>query len=310
METKQNTDRLKLLALLSPEENNLVLYDALHDKDLTKFFYLLKQGYALTPFILNCMIDSGYEKHIEKALLACQRCRPDIYQFFCVYWGVEATEDFFVKHQFNTLMKDSFPVASLVKYQLWEILGARKEFYVLAVNKQFDLLKKLSKQRKNLDKICEVLCKVEAADTLVEIGESIKLREFPAGHLKLFELKNWSWVCLETVSQLKQVPIEELLKQICAAGGEKYIYFSKYNNFLLNNGYYKYFVKDKCWSALAQVGAFEVIDWEDYYTRSEGDEQFCNFAAKAGKWDFLASHHERWFLLLKKQFRWWWKSFK
>lgn len=50
---KKESQRIRMLELLTNEENNLMLYDALHDKDLTKFFYLLKQGYALTPFCLT-----------------------------------------------------------------------------------------------------------------------------------------------------------------------------------------------------------------------------------------------------------------
>ena len=82
MEEKKESQRIRMLELLTNEENNLMLYDALHDKDLTKFFYLLKQGYALTPFLLNCMIDYGYEKHIEKALCVCDRCSFAIYDAF------------------------------------------------------------------------------------------------------------------------------------------------------------------------------------------------------------------------------------
>lgn len=88
MEEKKESQRIRMLELLTNEENNLMLYDALHDKDLTKFFYLLKQGYALTPFLLNCMIDYGYEKHIEKALCVCDRCSFAIYDFSAFTGGL------------------------------------------------------------------------------------------------------------------------------------------------------------------------------------------------------------------------------
>ena len=117
MEEKKKSQRIRMLELLTNEENNLMLYDALHDKDLTKFFYLLKQGYALTPFLLNCMIDYGYEKHIEKALCVCDRCSFAIYDFFCIYWGVDKTEDFFVKNSYTKVIQKRFSTKSLVKYQ-------------------------------------------------------------------------------------------------------------------------------------------------------------------------------------------------
>ena len=36
MEEKKESQRIRMLELLTNEENNLMLYDALHDKDLTK----------------------------------------------------------------------------------------------------------------------------------------------------------------------------------------------------------------------------------------------------------------------------------
>ena len=143
MEEKKESQRIRMLELLTNEENNLMLYDALHDKDLTKFFYLLKQGYALTPFLLNCMIDYGYEKHIEKALCVCDRCSFAIYDFFCIYWGVDKTEDFFVKNSYTKVIQKRFSTKSLVKYQLWELLAERREYVVLAEHGQIELLKKL-----------------------------------------------------------------------------------------------------------------------------------------------------------------------
>lgn len=108
MEEKKESQRIRMLELLTNEENNLMLYDALHDKDLTKFFYLLKQGYALTPFLLNCMIDYGYEKHIEKALCVCDRCSFAIYDFSAFTGGLIRRRIFLLKTAIPKLFKSVF----------------------------------------------------------------------------------------------------------------------------------------------------------------------------------------------------------
>ena len=208
-----------MLELLTNEENNLMLYDALHDKDLTKFFYLLKQGYALTPFLLNCMIDYGYEKHIEKALCVCDRCSFAIYDFFCIYWGVDKTEDFFVKNSYTKVIQKRFSTKSLVKYQLWELLAERREYVVLAEHGQIELLKKLKQENPSdhLLGVREALRKVNAVEALAELKDWIGLAGLPEGELKLFELKEWRYVDFDKVSFLRNVPPEQLLQEVYEA---------------------------------------------------------------------------------------------
>ena len=221
MEEKKESQRIRMLELLTNEENNLMLYDALHDKDLTKFFYLLKQGYALTPFLLNCMIDYGYEKHIEKALCICDRCSFAIYDFFCIYWGVDKTEDFFVKNGYTKVIQKRFSTESLVKYQLWELLAERREYVVLAEHGQIELLKKLEQENPSdhLLGVREALRKVNAVEALAELKDWIGLAGFPEGKLKLFELKEWNYVDFDEISSLRNVPPEQLLQEVYEAGG-------------------------------------------------------------------------------------------
>ena len=226
MEEKKESQRIRMLELLTNEENNLMLYDALHDKDLTKFFYLLKQGYALTPFLLNCMIDYGYEKHIEKALCVCDRCSFAIYDFFCIYWGVDKTEDFFVKNSYTKVIQKRFSTKSLVKYQLWELLAERREYVVLAEHGQIELLKKLKQENPSdhLLGVREALRKVNAVEALAELKDWIGLAGLPEGELKLFELKEWRYVDFDKVSFLRKVPQEQLLQEVYEAGGGDFLF--------------------------------------------------------------------------------------
>lgn len=228
MEEKKKSQRIRMLELLTNEENNLMLYDALHDKDLTKFFYLLKQGYALTPFLLNCMIDYGYEKHIEKALCVCDRCSFAIYDFFCIYWGVDKTEDFFVKNSYTKVIQKRFSTKSLVKYQLWELLAERREYVVLAEHGQIELLKKLKQENPSdhLLGVREALRKVNAVEALAELKDWIGLAGLPEGELKLFELKEWRYVDFDKVSFLRNVPPEQLLQEVYEAGGGDFLFWA------------------------------------------------------------------------------------
>mgnify|MGYP007131582655 CR=1 FL=1 len=264
MEEKKKSQRIRMLELLTNEENNLMLYDALHDKDLTKFFYLLKQGYALTPFLLNCMIDYGYEKHIEKALCVCDRCSFAIYDFFCIYWGVDKTEDFFVKNSYTKVIQKRFSTKSLVKYQLWELLAERREYVVLAEHGQIELLKKLKQENPSdhLLGVREALRKVNAVEALAELKDWIGLAGLPEGELKLFELKEWRYVDFDKVSFLRKVPQEQLLQEVYEAGGGDFLFWaggssaaawSKFcHPLLLARKYYQPFISQKLWAELAK----------------------------------------------------------
>lgn len=323
MEEKKKSQRIRMLELLTNEENNLMLYDALHDKDLTKFFYLLKQGYALTPFLLNCMIDYGYEKHIEKALCVCDRCSFAIYDFFCIYWGVDKTEDFFVKNSYTKVIQKRFSTKSLVKYQLWELLAERREYVVLAEHGQIELLKKLKQENPSdhLLGVREALRKVNAVEALAELKDWIGLAGLPEGELKLFELKEWRYVDFDIVSFLRNVPPEQLLQEVYEAGGGDFLFWAGVSSaaawskfchpLLLARKYYQPFISQKLWAELAEAGAYEAVDWDCFYKQclAQKNGKFCYYAAKAGRWDVLAKYRKRWFLFGCGQFRWWLKSF-
>lgn len=108
MEKENKDKRVKRLSLLGVAEHGLVLYDALHDKDLTKFFFLLKQGYGLSPFILNVMIDFGYEKNLVKALEICELVDFKVYDFLCAYWGRKRLKTFWLKRISKTSSRRCF----------------------------------------------------------------------------------------------------------------------------------------------------------------------------------------------------------
>ena len=84
-----------------------------------------------------------------------------------------------------------------------------------------------------------------------------------------------------------------------------------FQNFLMNNKYYDYYVADKKWSVLAAKEAYDVIDWEDFVENGLcSNEYIWEHAANAGKWALLAKYHKHKLLFDNWCFIWWLKSFK
>lgn len=324
MKTADNADRWKMLGLLSPEENNLVLYDALRDKDLTKFFYLLKRGYGLTPFILNVMIDFGYEQNMVKALKVCQVYSFSVYDFLCAYWGQKKAEDFLVENGCTKVIEKMFSVPSLVKYKFWSLLVEKKEYEALIRAEKFDLIEEVyDRNPSDRLQIVNTLVKVGAEsgccpkiiDVLAEFHEFSALNQVPNGCFKLLELEKWEFIPLDSPYLLKKKSYKEVLQLIYEAGGEKYIYDqcmngkSIFSDFLFDNKYYTWFVKNKNWSRLAGNEVYELIDWDDYYNQLVRSKYFILHAVKACRWDVLAKYKFRWVLLKNFKLDWFFRSF-
>ena len=335
---KNENKRLDRFKLLSADEHALVLYDALHDKDLTKFFFLLKQGYGLSAFILNVMIDFGYEKNLVKALEVCNFVGSDVYDFLCIYWGKEMAEDFLVEKDFKNIIKKKFSVASLVKYQFWDVLVGRKEYVALIKAGKLQIIKDLYLQDVSCrQEISEALLKTvddsrtdssggddvvnHVINIFVELEVFEPLSYFSEGVFKLLELKKWKYLPYDRPEVFGKRTLDDVLQLVYEAGGEEYFYKVSldwrakhrldFQNFLMNNKYYDYYVADKKWLILAAKEAYDVIDWEDFVENGLcSNEYIWEHAAKAGKWALLAKYHKHKLLFDNWCFIWWLKSFK
>ncbi len=338
MEKENKDKRVKRLSLLGAAEHGLVLYDALHDKDLTKFFFLLYLGYGLSPFILNVMIDFGYEKNLVKALEICELVDFKVYDFLCAYWGQEKAENFLVEKDFKNIIKKMFPAESLVKYQFWDVLVDRKEYAALIGAGKFDVIKEVYFQNAACrEEICKALlgaaddcCRASPVNddvlnaiinTFVELEEFNYLSHFSEGVFKLLELKKWKHLPYDRPEAFGKRTLDDVLQLVYEAGGEEYFYKVSldwrakhrldFQNFLMNNKYYDYYVADKKWSVLAAKEAYDVIDWEDFVENGLcSNEYIWEHAAKAGKWALLAKYHKHKLLFDNWCFIWWLKSFK
>lgn len=303
--------RLEMLGLNSKFENNLVLYDLLREKNFSQFCNLIKQGYALSAFILNCMIDNGFEDKIDRVLSLCQRHDDNIYEFMVRYRGQEAAERLFIKLDFKNLIKKQFSDDTLAKYQLWDILFEEKKYNVLAALKKYDLLLLETADRKL---VADALLVAEEFNLLISLGCKSWLLRLESGWKKLWELKDWeSLVYLDDAKFLEASGLstmDDVWAFIYENGGEDVFYEANCNfqNYLGKHKIAEPFVKRKAWGLLLEYTMYEAIDWDEFY------RILPNFVLRAAKkaknWDFLEKKKCRMVLFMSGHWYRWLRTFK
>lgn len=324
--TKVNDPRLKMIGFNTAEQVNLVLYDVLKNaskpEDLAEFFRLLKQGYGITPFILNYLISKGFEKNIPKVLQVSRVVSLNVYDFLCLLWGQKETEDFLVKNEFTNMIKEKFPDESLIAYGLWDILVEKEAFLTLAKAGRFDLLKECYQQNRSKHPgICNALKEVRAVNVLADLQAWSYLTCYPEGNRKLIECQKWEYLFTDKnrdPSFYGKLDIGGICRLIYDGGGEECLYNlaswglgnKVVEQFLFKNGYYRFYIEQERWYHLASEGRFEAVDWERYHKQPDRYKHFPVFAAKAKRWDILAKYKYRWTLLKAGQFKWFCRSFK
>ena len=299
-------DYEKRLDFLTPEQHDQILFSLIKEGKIKKFFTLLFKGYGVTPFVLNALIDFGYEEKIKGTLLTAVRLSNECYNFLCEYWGKKNTESFFVKNKCITYIKKNFPVDSLVEYQLWDILAQREEFEILAKNGQFDLLTKYKKY--------QILVNYGQLDYVCHKGLYKFLTLTKAGMERLIQLKKWK----EFFEGMSIAPYNgfgphKILKILWDNGQQELLFAKNYDDFLLDEKKYpKPYVANKKWGTLAAYGFYDEIDWEDYLGQviESKKEDVYKEAVEAKNWAFLAKHQQHKLLFKKGQLKWWWKSFR
>lgn len=309
MEKNENS-RLKMLGLLTKEENCLVLYDALSTKDFARFSYFIDKGYAINAFILNCMIDFGFEDKISEVLKSAQRHDDNIYEFMVAYLGQEKAEAFFVGNNFNNLMANKFSDETIEKHKCWKVALIKKNYNLLLRNRQLKIIKE---NLKNCDwtNLVDALIKVREYALVVEMGGAWKLRESFSGRQYLRGTKNWNELLrfdeysLMLLFECKM--IDDVYDKMLAEGATDsfYNYSDVTKEYLLKSGITAPFIEAKDWCSLYHAGYYREINLEDWWTENTSDvviKAVIKTAINAKNWDFLEQRKCLWALF--KNFRW------
>lgn len=299
---KKAFPRKQMLDLLSIDQNNLVLYDLLREKNFTQFCNLLRQGYRLNAFILNCMIDNGFEKKISLALEISQKPEAkDVYDFLLLYFGDEKAKDFVVRHGWNSYFQ-YFSDDDLLSYELWDAIVEQKRYHLLLKLGRLDLMKKALNAPTS--SFMWFLVEQDAAEYLVSLGCINVLSNCSAGRERLWKDKNWREVLgwerdvILLVSGLENLC--EVYDFILDNGGLDDLYRcykSKTNRheqieqYLFKKGITRPFVEDKQWYILFKYGYYHLIDLEKWWASCWGSETAHDYikkcAVKQKNWDFL-----------------------
>lgn len=304
--TTQKSPRLEMLGLLSRAQNCLVLYDLLREKKIDDFFDLLKTGYALNAFILNCMIDNGYESRIKEAMKNCQRHDNDIYEFLVAYMGKDEAEKYFVELGFKNLIIAKFSNDDLEKHQLWDIFLQKGDFYFLLKHEQIDYFKKALKEDIHVKKMLDSLLLHSRADILLALEKKEALRDFEKGRKKLLELKEWEIILknFKAEKSAKEYGFENddaFYQYILDNGGMNAVYETyEGKNFLAGKNIFQPFIEDKNWFWLAYKGFFNKVDWQNYYQKDK--KSALEYAERGKQWWILEENKCRWKLFIN--FRW------
>ena len=297
---KETSPRSKMLDLLTTDQNNLVLYDLLREKNLTRFCCLLKQGYRLNAFILNCMLDNGFEGNILTVLELCRKVESDVFDFLLLYLGEEKTKDLTVRYEWKEFISKRFTNEDLFKYGLWDVVLERKLYHLLLQSGRQDLMLKAFEQSPGGFKY--FLVRKKEVERLISLGCLDELRRFRKGQERLWKDKDWNRVAGLSSKELLEISgletIRKVYDYILDNGGLNALYEysvaysdKEIQNYLLEKGKEELFVVGKNWNILYGFGLYHLIDIDNWWS-SEGNVISCrqrivNCAVKQKNWDFL-----------------------
>lgn len=311
MEKKKKNSRQMLLSLITIEQNNLVLFSLLKEKDFSTFCLRIKEGYELNAFVLICIMDNGFGKNLETVLELCCRYNNDIYDFFVLYLGKKEAEKILSKPKFFALMQEKFDDDTLINNQMWEIIAAKKRYDLLIKHNQIDLLH--AAFLKDQENVVDALSKEACYDLLFEWECFDALKASAQGRLKLWNEKKWNSVLEFTDFQLLSVSgfdhLNKVYAYILENGGIDilYSYSRKTKQFLLDRRLTEPFVQKKDWSTLYQEKLYAFIDVEEWWNTealfSSVRPDIIKCAVKQKKWNFLEDKECLWALF--RNFRWW-----
>ena len=120
--------RYEMLNLNTSEQSDLVLYDLLREGKFETFLQRIQDGYCLTAFVLNIMLDNGYADKVDEVLATCKCWQENVFDFLVIYWDREKAEDYWAQNAESSPIFHKLSNEALVRNELWGELRERNAF--------------------------------------------------------------------------------------------------------------------------------------------------------------------------------------
>ncbi len=126
----------KLAKFDSAAQCDLLYLQVVSQFDEARLLFLIKErGYAVTPFLLNLLLDYGQQNLIGEIVDEAANLSDEVYDWLCLYWGVNKTEDYFCsdyrKYE-HSLMK-RISDEGLQRNRLWRFLIRRGTYDLVPI---------------------------------------------------------------------------------------------------------------------------------------------------------------------------------
>lgn len=302
--------RYEMLNLNTSEQSDLVLYDLLREGKFETFLQRIQDGYCLTAFVLNIMLDNGYADKVDEVLATCKCWQENVFDFLVIYWDREKAEDYWAQNAESSPIFHKLSNEALVRNELWGELRERNAFNVLGKYAPLDVLKEIGAGSYLRPRVLEGLVKAKRFEEAVSFNHTEGYPQaYPELSLYLFKhdidkfCDAWSGKGRDfekIYSDLGFASFDDLCQYLYDLG--KIDFLIKNTGFLENHGIWEPLVLAKEWYTLFHCKQYDLIDWENWLDNDDR-QRVVIVAGIAKNWDFLVKHKAHWQLL--KHFRLW-----
>lgn len=118
----------KLAKFDSAAQCDLLYLQVVSQFDEARLLFLIKErGYAVTPFLLNLLLDYGQQNLIGEIVDEAANLSDEVYDWLCLYWGVNKTEDYFCSdyRKYERSLMNRVSDEGLQRNRLWRFLIRR-----------------------------------------------------------------------------------------------------------------------------------------------------------------------------------------
>lgn len=282
--------RLELINLNSIGQSELALYDALRSGKIEYFLSLVKAGHCITDFILNSMIDNGFEDRIEETLKLSQCCKENVLNFLILLWGQEKAESYWSKCPKKRKRDTKLSIPELVNIQAWDVLMIRNAYEELALFAPMEVLKTIKKSKKRKIVLAVLIAENRFEDIII-LDWYDEYHSFPAilKYLLKHDLKSLRKLYLsEQEYRFLGFDTRDDFHRYLYENGER-DFLGYQTDYFIRHKMFDELVRYKRYRDLARLERYDLIDW-DKFTGIWGVKEVAFYAEKAKNWDYLIKH--------------------